>query len=217
MKTRKHTILPLAALAGLALATSTEAATMLTVDNADFAKIPLPLGPGGSSFTYTIDGWETDNPGNPWISHNYYAPEDPTPASEFMVSHSDNIYQALGDTFQSGAIIDFSMIAGVRTSTTDDSWRLFIYDATAGSYATPLAEATGTVAVDGAWHSINLEYTPDSAVDGHTIGIGFGAAGTTGLHYLYYDNAVVSVIPEPSSVALLGLGGLGVLLRRRRD
>jgi hypothetical protein len=34
---------------------------------------------------------------------------------------------------------------------------------------------------------------------------------------LYYDNAVVSVIPEPSSVALLGLGGLGMLLRRRRD
>ena len=198
MKTRKHTILPLAALAGLALATSTEAATMLTVDNADFAKIPLPLGPGGSSFTYTIDGWETDNPGNPWISHNYYAPDDPTPASEFMVSHSDNIYQALGDTFQSGAIIDFSMIAGVRTSTTDDSWRLFIYDATAGSYATPLAEATGTVAVDGAWHSINLEYTPDSAVNGHTIGIGFGAAGSSGYHYLYYDNAVVS-LPGPDT------------------
>jgi hypothetical protein len=135
-----------------------------------------------------------------------------------MVSHSDNIYQVLGDVFQSGATIDFSMIAGVRTNTpTNDSWRLFIYDATAGSYATPLAEATGTVPVDGGWHSINLEYTPTPAVDGHTIGIGFGAAGTTGLHYLYYDNAVVSVIPEPSSVALLGLGGLGMLLRRRRD
>lgn len=31
-----------------------------------------------------------------------------------------------------------------------------------------------------------------------------------------FDNLEVTVVPEPTSIALLGLGGLGLLARRRR-
>lgn len=46
------------------------------------------------------------------------------------------------------------------------------------------------------------------------VAIGGGAPGSSSV--LDFDNASVTVIPEPASLALLGLGGIAMLGRRRR-
>jgi hypothetical protein len=45
-----------------------------------------------------------------------------------------------------------------------------------------------------------------------------GGTGSGGGHHLFVDNIAVSgdLVPEPSSAALLGLGGLALILRRRK-
>ena len=42
-------------------------------------------------------------------------------------------------------------------------------------------------------------------------GISFRASS-----YVRLDNLTISYIPEPATMALLGIGGIGVLLRKRR-
>ena len=39
---------------------------------------------------------------------------------------------------------------------------------------------------------------------------------TTSIHRLYGMSGVFTVVPEPATMALLGLGGLGMLMGRRR-
>ena len=49
------------------------------------------------------------------------------------------------------------------------------------------------------------------ASEGHPIGIRFAASG----YYIALDNVRLDVIPEPATMALLGLGSLALLKRRR--
>jgi len=42
-------------------------------------------------------------------------------------------------------------------------------------------------------------------------------AGSGDSHNVFFNNLSVTAVPEPSSTALLGLGGLSLLLRRRRN
>ena len=61
--------------------------------------------------------------------------------------------------------------------------------------------------------------TPNvTGANGEALTLSLGQSGGNG-EYLAIDNLTFDqvTIPEPSSVALLGLGGLGVLLRRRRN
>ena len=66
-----------------------------------------------------------------------------------------------------------------------------------------LYEAGGSVATGTQSFVINYRSVTD-------------AAGTQGGNDAYADNVSFTVVPEPSSVALLGLGGLALFLRRRR-
>lgn len=63
-------------------------------------------------------------------------------------------------------------------------------------------------------------YTNDSDTSG-TLTLGFydtgsGSSSDPTQQYALFDNLVVSTVPEPTSIATLGLGALGLLRRRRR-
>ena len=63
----------------------------------------------------------------------------------------------------------------------------------------------------------SLTFTPDAMSDSVTVTFVGAATENTSSHYrLGFTGATLAAVPEPSSAALLGLGGLALLLRRRR-
>ena len=91
---------------------------------------------------------------------------------------------------------------------------IWLFGSDAG-FGTALAETTGIAPPqNGTLFDQTVMFTATAGqATGQTIGIALGA--TTGTQ-VRFDNVRLDAIPEPSSFALLGLGGLALVLRRRR-
>jgi len=76
-------------------------------------------------------------------------------------------------------------------------------------------EGSGSVAYVPKDETIN--YTAQASDDGDVLQIRFSERGNSTARDIYVDNySLTSVVPEPSSTALLGLGGLALIMRRRK-
>ncbi len=117
------------------------------------------------------------------------------------------------------AFIDQDLTNG--TGATEESWGFLFRDMTNGNN---IKTATQPNPIDGdSWQTLTLEltqaemlqYETDNSVDIDTaeIGVRFFKLGGTS-NFVAVDNVTLELVPEPASLALLGLGGL-VLLRRR--
>lgn len=199
----------------IVLAVSAVSTAAVTVDNSGFEDAGIAA--GGYSYSYTP--WESLNEGGgytPWLSNGYYSPEMGT---TIMYTTGDNVYQALTDTFVAGTVYQFSMRVGLGQDGTSDDWTLYFYDADAAISVIDdltgaiLGSASGVLPAtpDGTTGTVKtVTYTATAADDGKAIGIGF-----VGDYYTQFDDAAVSIVPEPATMALLGLGSL-ILARRKR-
>ena len=121
-----------------------------------------------------------------------------------------------------------------------DSPDVGISDSVSG-VATIVADQDGTVLNDGQTENgvATITYSPTNGVSFSTTGLlnnaafanvgvpgfvpddayTFGIVARTGgaTHTLLIDNLTITSVPEPCGVVLAGLGGLGLLLRRRRS
>jgi hypothetical protein len=71
------------------------------------------------------------------------------------------------------------------------------------------------ITMDGTWQQISNVFTAPVGTDHVRAVIGWDLAATTGGSFsVHYD--AVSLVPEPMSIALFGLGGALVLRRRRK-
>lgn len=174
------------------------------------------------------------------------SPIRPTARTGEVALHGSSGYarQILSDTFVTGRTYTFTAhLAGDANSsgTSDRTW-MYLFDGTSLSNgATGSAITWGRFLQDGSadsiqgsgigtntgwsrgtdtgnwatgggtWGNASLSYTAIAADAGKPIGIAFWSADDAA-----YDDVSVTSIPEPSSAALLGLGGLALLLRRRK-
>ena len=100
-------------------------------------------------------------------------------------------------------------ITGLGSAPTADLYFYFVFNPATAGGTTVAGAPAGTVGTQNGFQ--NVLFFDDVPVSGGTITGTFGAANTGVLGGL-----TINAIPEPTSLGLLALGGLGLLARRRR-
>jgi hypothetical protein len=178
-------------------------------------------------------GYTQDNAASSWLYNAAYA-ENPAnsrrgaPRTGNQAMHGLFNYSAQETSaiFAAGRTYTFSLWAQNDEVLNDTNGVfMYIFDGTvafsdANSLASILhtainARQVGMSAAQSAanWTQISVSHTvaPGAPEIGHPIGVGFFARRDSAV-----DDATLSFVPEPASVALVGLGGGGALLVRRR-
>ena len=83
-----------------------------------------------------------------------------------------------------------------------------------GGNAVVLTSAEGSALDTGAWATVSFEFTADAVDNAASIGKDLGIRILGASSSSNIDNVSISAVPEPATLALLGIGGL--LLRRKR-
>ena len=124
-------------------------------------------------------------------------------------------YQTVGEVIQLGTTYTLTVDVGTTGfATSTGTFRLY---GDAG-FATAIGGAESAVAVttNATWITDqSVSFTATAAEAGQLLGVSFG---TTGGVQNEWDNLRLTAVavPEPTTTALLGLGGLALILRRRR-
>ena len=135
------------------------------------------------------------------------------------VVHTEGAGLAIGGTMTDGNVITFSYGLYNDNSSfnnmTGQLWNL-TDGVLLNSETTTVLGSThiNYVPVD-----VSFTYTVTAADDGDTLQLRFVERGNSTARDIYVDNYSVSSapVPEPTSTALLGLGGLALILRRRKN
>lgn len=213
----------LTALAGIAFsATSLNAAVI----NGDFQADVV----NGNNNTLVPAGWTHTGSGD-GIANNESGVRDDGPLTDatrdqFFFSNQDQagnsalLFQMTTIEIVEGFTYTLTADVGEQGNQPDDDLgRIGIYGSTLGT-GTAFSELDnidpGTNG-QSTWNTFQTQFTATAAQAGQTLGVylGFGSITESGALNVSYDNVVVTVIPEPGSLALLGLGGLLVAPRRR--
>ncbi|MDG0993874.1 MAG: PEP-CTERM sorting domain-containing protein [Akkermansiaceae bacterium] len=227
MKTKNntHTKSTLAALAGLALAAgAAHAATPITILNAGFdLAADGSAGPPAHNGT-AVYGWNQSGVAGAERTDTASGPTgDTDPELYFYLGGS--IDQTVSSAWTSGDTFTLGMIAHNATWGTTGVMRVQLRLASDDTvlWDSGAVDVSGTVsggAYTGTGHiySWDIEASTFTAgTDGDDLNIRIAHEGALNT-YPYIDDVSLSfdAVPEPSTTALFGLGGLALILRRRK-
>lgn len=185
MKTRITCVLILAFCLSLVGSSSGE----IFIGNAEFEDEPLLIG----EYTYNIAPWQWANAVGDWpawISYGYYG-DEPEPLTPLLFTSGSTVYQSLSATYVDGGTYEYSLDVAVYYGS--DDWELFLYDATAGDYSTPLVSRASTDPGEAqidllTWTRKSLTFTATAAEAGHQIGV-----GVSGWEWTMFDNVALEI------------------------
>lgn len=217
-KSRK-TILPLAAVAGLALAAGMTQAAVVYVD-ADYGTNTALDGAG----TFNAGDTDQGNVDDQWSERTFGAANG---GSVLVAAGTEDATPRLVTTFTLPGEGQYNIYGYYYTiGSWDASFTLGSGSATTytNSNGTNLAATTGhftEAVVVNAGGSIDLFEASlgvwDTTVNGLTVSVYIDDPETSGGDdRTWYDGVGYEAVPEPSTTALLGLGGLALILRRRK-
>ena len=216
MKIRIHTgsILKLSvlAIASLGLTAASNAATLLNPSFED--------GAGGPDNAFNPANWHATNaafrprataPGTP-------GPINPTDgSSQAWMNNGTAAWQDTGDVIVVGTVYELKidLNADQANFPNIESTVIRLYGSDAGT-GTALAEITPNGPATSVWTEQTVAFTATAGqATGQTLGVYFGVTSGTQVEW---DNLRLTAtpVPEPTAAALLGLGGLALLRRRRK-
>ena len=141
----------------------------------------------------------------------FYAPGDANEGQDPNISHIAYDNNILGSTATQQFGIDTTL--GVLVTVANNAGTL----ETIGSLGIPAGfSPVGGFDIDGPTNTAFLAFQNDLVSNLYTVDLGTGAATLIGPTDANIIGLTAAPIPEPSSVLLLGLGGLGLFARRRR-
>jgi hypothetical protein len=224
MKTRTHTQTKstLAALAGLALAAgSAHAATAITILNAGFEN--SGGGPAGGGTPAVVDDWTEETGSGEFLDNAGTTNKPDADSVLYLNTTTAAVNQDLGHNWSLSDSFTLDIIGH------NPNW-----DQT-GTFKVQLRQTDDTILWDSG--DLNVDNTVVGASytgTGHIFNWTFDASAFSGAGVLegeqlniriasvtnttYIDDVSLSfdTVPEPSTTALLGLGGLALILRRRK-
>ena len=203
---RKIAVVITLATVGILLSSGADAANVLLnpgfTDNGTYGDFP----------TTNITHWTT------WGLCGRYQDDINNNASVKFWYDDSSAYQDFNAN--AGVVYKYSIYAQTLSSDQLKGWKGYLKAEWFDSGYTPISSYvvdyfTTNDNVDQWVQLSGLATAPVGTVHGRfTIGIEYDQGGTAGS--LYFDNASVEAIPEPSAVALLALGAVGILTARQR-
>ncbi len=157
--------------------------------------------PGWQNYT-TIADSGVEGPGAWWGTYEDHA--------AFMRT-TEGAYNLSDYTIQAGAAFSIEFYAKTWDNLPNGAWTVSLF------YDTPanvIGSYTTSALVFGQWNLYSTEITATGASVGGKLGITFL---NSGLQFANLDEVTVTaVVPEPASISLVAVAGLGLLLGRRQ-
>jgi len=201
------------AVAGWVLALEASAgAALITVPDASFEAHVLAeggyvdiadAGYTGAWECHSVDSWVDYGY---WRANGYPADLYAHSGNNKAYAYEDSIYQILGETFVEGLTYTLSVWVGQPWAGYASGWSLYF---TGEDHTNNLIATSGQAPLN--WQQVSLAYTATAADAGKKIGIKMWSNDEVS-----FDDVTLDAVPEPATMALLGLGGLSLVLGRKR-
>lgn len=137
--------------------------------------------------------------------------------NQVWINNGSALFQDSGETIIAGTTYELKVSLGAdqQNFSNIESTVIRLYGSDAGT-GTALAEITPSGPATTVWTEQTVSFVATGAqATGQTLGVYLGVTSGTQAEW---DNVRLTItpVPEPSSAALLGLGGLALVLRRRK-